>query len=411
MANTKVMRYDRGNFRLDAAHFDEHTGFLKVPAAFTRTGVFEYELQDGSTRRELRPVEEVFDSESLRSLRMVPVTNEHPGEPLNTENARKFAVGATGDFPFPEDGLVVGMIAIHDADAIKEIREGKKELSGGYITQIDETPGVFEGIKFDAIQRFIRYNHVALVAEGRAGPEARLRIDNRFDAKTFGKRITTKEETMFDYHEDAKKFSFNGAKFDLSDKDGVKALKDAMSAFLKEAKDAMKAGKKDSADSVEDSPVFVALQAKFDAMTETLEAAKKKEAEVKTDSEFATAVAARVTLESFASRFVPKLDGLTDIEVKRAVIVAMTPEALREDKAATLAEKSDLYVEAMYDVKTDEVAKEDEAKGKRNGARSPQAPPRNTDNKEDASDVDAVTAARENYIAGLNGKTQKKEEK
>lgn len=56
-------------------------------------------------------------------------------------------------------------------------RSGLRELSLGYSLDLDETPGVWNGQPYDAIQRNIRINHLALVEKARAGEQARLNID------------------------------------------------------------------------------------------------------------------------------------------------------------------------------------------------------------------------------------------
>ena len=49
-------------------------------------------------------------------------------------------------------------------------------MSLGYVCKIDETPGEWNGQKYDQIQRDINYNHLAVVHKGRAG-NARIRLD------------------------------------------------------------------------------------------------------------------------------------------------------------------------------------------------------------------------------------------
>src|SRR5690606_25874157 len=57
-------------------------------------------------------------------------------------------------------------------------RKDRREVSCGYRCLVDETPGVTpEGERYDRVQRRIRYNHVAIVPEGRAGEAVALRMD------------------------------------------------------------------------------------------------------------------------------------------------------------------------------------------------------------------------------------------
>ncbi|MCX7015414.1 MAG: alpha/beta hydrolase fold domain-containing protein, partial [Candidatus Sumerlaeota bacterium] len=58
----------------------------------------------------------------------------------------------------------------------KAIEAGKTALSCGYTCDLEHTPGNWMGIKYDAIQRNIRYNHMAVVKAGRAGDAAKLHM-------------------------------------------------------------------------------------------------------------------------------------------------------------------------------------------------------------------------------------------
>ena len=150
----------------------------------TRTGVFEYRNKDGSIRREYRPPEEVFKKDSLESFALVPVTNDHPPEDLTSKNARKYAVGSVGESIRRDDDHVAAPLSIYDSETIEEMKAGKVQLSCGYTADVIESPGVTpEGLEYDAVQRNIRGNHVALVRVARAGSTARVRLDElRMDA-------------------------------------------------------------------------------------------------------------------------------------------------------------------------------------------------------------------------------------
>src|SRR5690606_32107950 len=71
-----VMRFDRVAFK--ATRTDE--GYIKDTPVLTRTGVFVYLDGQGRERREYRPPDEVFNADSLASLKGVPVTDTHPGK-------------------------------------------------------------------------------------------------------------------------------------------------------------------------------------------------------------------------------------------------------------------------------------------------------------------------------------------
>lgn len=154
-------------------------GFLKVPGFATRTGVFTYMDGDGKVRRELRHPDDVFDPVSLATLRNAVVTLDHPPELVTPENFKTYSKGYTTDRVEVNRDLVETDLIIAADDAIAAVeKEGIRELSCGYVSDLDEEPGVYNGTPYDFKQTNIKYNHVALVKRGRAGPEARLRLDS-----------------------------------------------------------------------------------------------------------------------------------------------------------------------------------------------------------------------------------------
>ena len=164
-------------------HIDENTGFLIIPGYATRSGIFTYQMADGLIVKELRSPEEVFSQESMSTLSNKPVTNDHPSEGfVNIDNAKELMVGHTSEKVEKDSDHIKTNITINDKTAIDAISAGKKELSCGYKCDLEWTSGEFNGEKYDAIQRNIRYNHVALVHRGRAGATASLKFDS-YDAR------------------------------------------------------------------------------------------------------------------------------------------------------------------------------------------------------------------------------------
>jgi hypothetical protein len=154
----------------------------------TRTGVFAYRQADGSTRREYRPADEVFAPSALEALRAAPVTVEHPtagARRVTAETWQGVAVGHVGDDVRADSDrrFVEGSVVISDARAISRVDSGAlREVSVGYDVDLEMTAGVSpEGEPYDAIQRRIRPNHVALVPRGRAGSDVTLRLDSAGD--------------------------------------------------------------------------------------------------------------------------------------------------------------------------------------------------------------------------------------
>lgn len=149
-------------------------GYLIDNPILTRVGIFEYHNADGSVRRELRLPEEVFAAESLASYKGKPVILTHEAGLVDVDNVQQEHIGTILSEGIQDGDNVRAQIVIHDAESLDY---GLRELSLGYTQTPDETPGVWNGQPYDAIQRNIQINHLALVEKARAGEQARLNID------------------------------------------------------------------------------------------------------------------------------------------------------------------------------------------------------------------------------------------
>ncbi len=154
-------------------------GFLRVNARLSKTGVFKYE-----SGREYRSEEEIFRTDSLESLRGAPVTDLHPSEKsddsfLTPSNAQQHIIGIAEHVERDGPYLKGSLIIFHE-EAIKAIESGeRKEISLGYKCRLEPAPGSFNGEAYDAIQRDIVVNHIAIGPKGwgRAGPDCAIRTD------------------------------------------------------------------------------------------------------------------------------------------------------------------------------------------------------------------------------------------
>ena len=109
-----------------------------------------------------RPETEVFDSESLSSLKGKTLTLNHPDEDVTAENYNHLAKGFVLDVR-REGNLIIGDIKITDPDVIDLVMNKEMvELSLGYDTKLVKS----DDGKFN--QTEIVYNHLALVKKGRA---------------------------------------------------------------------------------------------------------------------------------------------------------------------------------------------------------------------------------------------------
>ncbi|OBQ90250.1 hypothetical protein A9K66_15350 [Mesorhizobium sp. AA23] len=97
-------------------------------------------------------------------LKHIPISaKEHP---------REAVVGALGDAVEFHAPYLMAPLSIWDGAAIALIESDRqKELSSSYRYRADMTPGTLAGESYDGVMRDISANHVALVEEGRAGPD------------------------------------------------------------------------------------------------------------------------------------------------------------------------------------------------------------------------------------------------
>ena len=156
-------------------------GYLKGRACLTNVGVFTYTQANGTKRRELRLPEEVFNRESLDTLKLKPLTILHPDTEdgfVSAANVAKYDVGTVGEAIYNDPYRVYGSVVIMDATAVAKAKDSLSCLSCGYDCAIEYTSGVWMGNQYDVIQRKIVYNHLALVPRGRAGDDVALRFDS-----------------------------------------------------------------------------------------------------------------------------------------------------------------------------------------------------------------------------------------
>lgn len=157
-------------------------GFWKIEDnPISKEGVFPYlgkqispELEPDKIYMVYRPASELTSEETIESFNGVPFIDEHEmiGEGFTKYDDRPaggvlFNVKANG-------GILTGDFKIYSEELQEEISNGKKELSLGYLCDYELTKGVWNGQRYDAIQKNIRGNHVALVNHGRMGSDVRV---------------------------------------------------------------------------------------------------------------------------------------------------------------------------------------------------------------------------------------------
>lgn len=159
-------------------------GYLAVRARAARTGVQDYlgcEVDPKGTKfgatdkvAVYRPEVEVFDRASLHSFLMKPITNDHPTEPVTAANWKDHAGGVVARAVRDGDHVAFDLVLM-DAKLIADVDAGKRGLSNGYACDLAFEDGIApDGTPYQAVQRGIAGNHVAVVKAGRAGELARI---------------------------------------------------------------------------------------------------------------------------------------------------------------------------------------------------------------------------------------------
>lgn len=327
----------------------------------TCIGVFPYMMEDGSIFNELRLPEEVFAPDTLNSMRLIPVTNDHPGELVTPDNIGKYQVGVTGEdvcradffsgwdsdnvegaFLYKTDGTQVTIpMKITDRSAIDAVKAGKRGLSCGYTRDLELKAGVWNGIHYDGIQRNIRVNHVAICDMGRAGEAAVIRMDstdkeNKTFVPTYTEKVAdskpadvpAKTEEKGDNKEGSnmpKKLTLDSATFEVDERvaDAYEALAAERDALIKE-RDSLQ-GKCDAADAkIQSLETEMSGMIKADVLPEKV----REYQEIKE-----TADKFGVSLE----------DGMSVTDMKKAVLKVANPAL-----ADTIDSRSAEYIDGAF---------------------------------------------------------------
>jgi uncharacterized protein len=321
----REIRLDRG--KLSKAKRTPQ-GYVRVDGRLTRVGILEYQRADGSIQRELRPESEVFKTDSLASLDGCPVTDLHPSVMLDVTNTQALARGHVR--AVKRDGhFVSAELTVQTAELINKIDAGERaEISCGYACEYDPTPGVWQGQRYDGVQRNIEYNHVAIGprAWGRAGAEVALRLDaadaptpvlvSRFDDSEVSPDNSGETPARISHKDSRTMLKINGVEIKL-DAAEAKLVQDELDARAARADAAEKKCEQLQASAGASSVELSALKTRCDAAEAQVAQVKRTELEAQV----------RPVL---GSEF--KCDGKSDVELKSAVVAKMLPE-LRLDSA------------------------------------------------------------------------------
>ena len=158
-------------------------GFLLARAAVTQVGVQKYKRAEIGAPGDpdemvgvYRTRDTVFNADTQNAFRGRPITMGHPVQSVTPANARRFAVGSTGDsLEEMPDGRLVVTVFIHDKRAIELVESGQDQVSSGYKWTLKEEAGELDGEAYEYMtDSAMGVNHLALVPAGRLGERVRV---------------------------------------------------------------------------------------------------------------------------------------------------------------------------------------------------------------------------------------------
>ena len=333
--NKRVVRFDSADraFREDEALFREDFmaknkgvvlfsggarigAFLHDSAHVTASGVFPYNDGKGGIRMEYRPAEELRSPLFLDSLQGVPMTMLHPKSTKTAVASMLGMVKSAGkiDEVDADNVEVRSEVVVYDSDSVTSTEV--RGLSLGFTCDLVEESGLTPwGEKYDAIQRNLRADHLAIVPNPRV-KTARLNLDDddnegrpkmpqiRLDN---GCEYEAAQEVIAELHAVRGKLTAEASRADsaTAEADGLKAKLDGLQAQVD----------------------------KFAQDSDSIKAAAFEQAKARLALE-ETAASHKVTVKSDAS----------DLELMTAVV-----KAVRGDSFDPTG-KSDAYIQAAYDL-------------------------------------------------------------
>lgn len=223
---------------MDKREYDTNGWFEVKGNPISKVGVFPYRgasLPNAPDPDKVymvyRPEDELSAQDCMDSFKLIPWIDDHTM--LGSEDdgllpaEQKGVHGVIGEDVYYEAPYLRANLKVFSEAMANRIAADKKELSCGYRCRYDWTPGTFEGQAYDVVQRDIRGNHLALVNQGRMGPEVAV-LDSQ-DQFTF--TLDTKDTEMANENE-----AVAAAPQEMSLAQALKVLQEVMPVIAKHMK-------------------------------------------------------------------------------------------------------------------------------------------------------------------------------
>lgn len=324
-------------------------GYLKVPGRVARSGIQQYlaaelgltDRPPGQIVNVYRPPEEVFKPDSLASYDNKDVTIDHPDDLVDSGTFKEVTAGHAISAGRQDGDFVVVDLLIKDQAAIDAIDRGKAELSAGYTSEYDQTPGTApDGTPYEFIQRDITINHIALCDQARAGHLARL-----FDHKPTGAKPMPFKVVLD-----------SGVRVEVADEATQQLIQTTIDNLKKRVKDAEEEKEKAEAgkDSAEEE--LEKEKAQSDAKDEEIEELKEKTSEDAISKRVADLLAVRDSAVKVAGTGFT-CDATDPLKIKRA---ALDAAGIKCRKYESWDKAPDAYVTAYFDAEEERKENDDD---------------------------------------------------
>jgi len=320
----------------------------------------------------------VFDEASMLSLAGRPVTRGHPPAGVSAQSWKDLAVGQMGGVIRRDGEHVVAPMAIMDAVAAQEVLAGARSLSAGYTVDVVADEGIAaDGTAYQFRQAgALRFNHVAYL------PDNNPRAGNT----RVGDGAPQKEEHTMTL----KTVTVDGIPIEVTDQ-GAAVIATLQSRLA--TADATIAAK-DKAIADANAAHAAAIAAKDGELAKKDAAIDAEKAKVVDAAALDKLVASRANLVTVAKAIAKdvKTDGLSDADIRKAVVVAKLGDAAVKDKAPA-------YIDARFEILAEDATK---AAGGPDAVRNAITSGLQTDAAADK----AVTDARAAMLADMHGAHQ-----
>ena len=320
-------------------------GTAKVSRAGNVQDYYGYEIglkgdDEGKVFGVYRDPDVVFDEAAMASLAGRPVTRNHPPEGVNSKTWRDLAVGVMGGRVVRDGEHVVASMAIMDALSADEVEAGASSLSAGYTVGVTKDEGTApDGTPYQYRQSgSLRFNHVAYLPDNnpRAG-NTRIGDSQPSTVARWGASpITDEKDAIMADAIQTRTVLIDGLSVVTTDA-GAQALEKLM-------KDMTAAEKKAAEEMDKKDGELAAKDAQIAEMSKS----------VLSDADLDAKVAARADLIGKAKAIAKDVatTGLSDAAIRKAAVVAVLGDA-------AIAGKSDAYVDARFDILSEDAAKGD----------------------------------------------------